>query len=180
MNSLGNCETCGRPFYETYRSTNDSRPSLMSYCDKCNYPTYYHGSINRPYQATPYQNYPNPRGSDTPVKTEPSVYDIKSLCLSSLTLCRVYYCFYDPCASQSKFFGRKADLERHITAIHSTIELIDCEHLGCHRRGEYGVSRRDKMVEHMRDVHKSSSNDSKQGYSYKGGVKRYPRTGGSP
>ena len=53
-------------------------------------------------------------------------------------------------------FGRYADLERHIAIVHnrSTLQLVDCTHPGCHRRGEYGFTRKDKMVEHLRDVHK--------------------------
>ena len=55
-----------------------------------------------------------------------------------------------------KSFGRKADLERHIVAIHTraSAAMVDCDFPGCHRRGEYGFVRRDKMIEHMRDVHK--------------------------
>jgi hypothetical protein len=70
----------------------------------------------------------------------------------------LYYCIWQPCQSQSKAFKRKADLERHIVAIHTraTAEMIDCEHPTCHRRGEYGFLRKDKMIEHMRDVHKTN------------------------
>jgi hypothetical protein len=67
------------------------------------------------------------------------------------------YCFWEPCASQNKAFKRKADLDRHIAAIHTRVAaMIDCEHPGCHRRSEYGFVRRDRMIEHMRDVHKAS------------------------
>jgi len=68
-----------------------------------------------------------------------------------------FYCMYKPCASEGMSFGRKADLERHIAAKHTrpSPPLVDCEDPGCHRRGKYGFVRRDKMIEHMRDVHKS-------------------------
>lgn len=67
-----------------------------------------------------------------------------------------FYCFYEPCASKSKSFKLKADLERHIASRHkrASTQLIDCEWPGCHRRGDYGFFRKDKMLQHMRDVHK--------------------------
>ncbi|CAK1356503.1 unnamed protein product [Cercospora beticola] len=55
--------------------------------------------------------------------------------------------------------GRRADLERHYHAMHpapgSTVSH-DCSWPGCHRKGSYGFGRKDKMVEHMREVHKAN------------------------
>ena len=53
-------------------------------------------------------------------------------------------------------FARKADLERHMKATHNrdNLELVDCMEPSCHRRGDYGFTRKDKMVEHVREVHK--------------------------
>ncbi|KAK4626349.1 hypothetical protein CLAFUW4_04712 [Fulvia fulva] len=53
--------------------------------------------------------------------------------------------------------ARKADLERHYSAMHcrDSSALVDCQWAGCHRVGQAGFGRKDKMVEHMRDVHKA-------------------------
>jgi len=68
-----------------------------------------------------------------------------------------YLCLHPQCARTLTGFGRYADLERHIAIVHnrSTLQLVDCTYPGCHRRGEYGFTRKDKMVEHLRDVHKA-------------------------
>ena len=65
-------------------------------------------------------------------------------------------CLYEQCARQDIAFARKADLERHMSSMHNreTLQLHDCQLPGCHRRGEYGFTRKDKMIDHMRDVHK--------------------------
>ena len=88
--------------------------------------------------------------------SQASVQQIRKDMLTT-SLAAHFYCFYEPCAGEGKAFERKADLERHIVAIHARAAgpILDCGHPGCHRRGEYGFARRDKMVEHMRDVHKS-------------------------
>ncbi|KAK3702266.1 hypothetical protein LTR37_014977 [Vermiconidia calcicola] len=65
-----------------------------------------------------------------------------------------FLCLYDNCIGVG--FARKADLERHVFIQHNreTHKYVDCEFPGCHRRGDYGFTRRDKMVEHLREVHK--------------------------
>ncbi|KAK4540405.1 hypothetical protein LTR36_009262 [Oleoguttula mirabilis] len=68
-----------------------------------------------------------------------------------------YLCLYPQCASAGTGFARYADLQRHVAIVHGrqNLQLVDCSHPGCHRRGEYGFTRKDKMVDHLRDVHKS-------------------------
>ena len=67
-----------------------------------------------------------------------------------------YECLYPPCTRVN--FRRRADLERHMAAMHNrnALNMIDCEYPGCHRRGDNGFFRRDKVIEHMRDVHKAN------------------------
>jgi hypothetical protein len=68
----------------------------------------------------------------------------------------LYSCESTWCASRGVAFKRKADLDRHRSVVHGRrTELYDCEVLGCHRVGDYGFTRKDKMVEHMREVHRS-------------------------
>nr|POF01255.1 hypothetical protein CFP56_21203 [Quercus suber] len=86
-----------------------------------------------------------------------------------------FLCLYPSCNAQHK---RHADLARHVQIVHNraTLSLIDCEYdnirkasaaIGpsgsggggggggeCSRKGANGFTRRDKMIEHMRDVHK--------------------------
>ncbi|WPH01606.1 Hypothetical protein R9X50_00445400 [Acrodontium crateriforme] len=66
-----------------------------------------------------------------------------------------FVCLYESCVNTGGF-TRYADLQRHVEIIHmrSTLSLFDCQIPGCHRRGEYGFTRKDKMTDHMRDVHK--------------------------
>lgn len=66
---------------------------------------------------------------------------------------RAFHCMHDPCFGQGAVFKRKADLERHIETRH-LCRLIDCEYPECHRRGDYGFARKERMIEHMRNVHK--------------------------
>lgn len=63
-------------------------------------------------------------------------------------------CLHQQCAGVS--FARYADLQRHVAVIHnrSTLLLVDCQERDCHRKGQYGFTRKDKMVDHMREVHK--------------------------
>lgn len=67
-----------------------------------------------------------------------------------------YLCLHLQCASAGTRFARYADLQRHIAIVHDrpNLQLVDCSYQGCHRRGEYGFTRKDKMVDHLRDVHK--------------------------
>jgi hypothetical protein len=68
----------------------------------------------------------------------------------------LFSCEYTQCASAGVSFRRKADLDRHFQIVHMrATKLIDCEFPGCHRRGDYGFTRKDKMREHMREVHRS-------------------------
>ncbi|KAF2207295.1 hypothetical protein CERZMDRAFT_51503 [Cercospora zeae-maydis SCOH1-5] len=36
----------------------------------------------------------------------------------------------------------------------SSAAKFDCAVQGCHRKGGYGFGRKDKMIEHLREVHK--------------------------
>ncbi|RMY76867.1 hypothetical protein D0862_13667 [Hortaea werneckii] len=70
-----------------------------------------------------------------------------------------YPCLYTQCQIS---FTRHADLQRHMNIIHNraTLDLVPCTYVDpatgrpCHRQGEYGFTRRDKMIAHMRTVHK--------------------------
>ncbi|KAK3675883.1 hypothetical protein LTR78_004075 [Recurvomyces mirabilis] len=64
-----------------------------------------------------------------------------------------YICLYSGCESQA--YSRHADLQRHVEVIHKTgsVAKVDCTQAGCHRSGAYGFTRKDKMVEHLREVH---------------------------
>lgn len=68
---------------------------------------------------------------------------------------RGYTCLY-PHPGGVRTFERYADLERHIRAVHNSDSAprFDCQVATCHRRGQYGFSRNDKMIEHLREVHK--------------------------
>ena len=67
-----------------------------------------------------------------------------------------FHCLYPQCANNQIKFSRKADLQRHCLVVHNReqLELVDCQFPGCHRRGGFGFTRQDKMIDHMRDVHK--------------------------
>lgn len=66
-----------------------------------------------------------------------------------------WYCMY-PEHQQTVFFARKADLKRHYDQVHNpeSVRMLDCTEPRCHRRGENGFGRKDKLVEHQREVHK--------------------------
>ncbi|RMZ33341.1 hypothetical protein D0859_02521 [Hortaea werneckii] len=70
-----------------------------------------------------------------------------------------YPCLHTRCAAGQISFTRYADLQRHINSFHNR-DLVTCTYVDpttgkpCHRRGEYGFTRRDKMIGHMRAVHK--------------------------
>ncbi|KAK3115650.1 hypothetical protein LTR53_004803 [Teratosphaeriaceae sp. CCFEE 6253] len=65
-----------------------------------------------------------------------------------------YPCLYPQCVNS--LFSRHADLLRHMQVVHNpeTLERVDCQVPQCKRTGSYGFSRKDKMVDHMREVHK--------------------------
>ncbi|SMY26862.1 unnamed protein product [Zymoseptoria tritici ST99CH_1A5] len=60
-----------------------------------------------------------------------------------------YHCLFPNC---SHITTRKADLERHVSRTHPRV-LFNCEWELCERKGRYGFSTKDKMVDHMRQVH---------------------------
>lgn len=78
---------------------------------------------------------------------------------NKLTLCHRtrYHCLYYGCQDDKREFRRKADLERHVDSLHNRDQQphIDCLEPKCHRKGQFGFLRKDKMIEHMRDVHKA-------------------------
>ncbi|KAI5359064.1 putative Zinc finger C2H2-type [Septoria linicola] len=109
------------------------------------YGSSYYGSPSSAYQAygspsSPYQPYNNPVSYSAPPASTPPTVE--------------YCCLMSGCNYAAK---RNADLERHYKSMHSapsSIEMFDCQVSGCHRTGNYGFKRRDKMVDHMREVHK--------------------------
>ncbi|KXT14842.1 hypothetical protein AC579_4098 [Pseudocercospora musae] len=83
----------------------------------------------------------------------------------------IYYCLYQGCEHGSK---RKADLDRHVQVTHlrESLILVDCQYVGCDRKGKYGFTRKDKMVDHMRDVHKADIPKRKSSGGSQGGLGR--------
>ncbi|KXL43465.1 hypothetical protein M433DRAFT_961 [Acidomyces richmondensis BFW] len=73
-----------------------------------------------------------------------------------------YPCLFLGCQGNSSdeavVFSRAADLRRHIHIVHNreSLELINCEVPGCLRKGLNGFTRKDKMIDHMREVHKKN------------------------
>ncbi|CAK1366655.1 uncharacterized protein RHO25_011413 [Cercospora beticola] len=67
-----------------------------------------------------------------------------------------YCCLIPNCTYAA---SRKTDLERHYRAMHPppgpSAPLYDCLWQGCHRKGQYGFGRKDKMLDHMMDVHEA-------------------------
>lgn len=61
-----------------------------------------------------------------------------------------YVCLYPACGGRS--FARRYDLERHINGLHNQNRpRFDCPF--CDRRGENGLPRKDKLLEHVRETH---------------------------
>jgi hypothetical protein len=52
-------------------------------------------------------------------------------------------------------FARKDDLNRHIQRHVPNRQLFPCPIPGCHRVGEKGLPRQDKLLEHMRETHRN-------------------------
>ncbi|KAJ9669205.1 hypothetical protein H2201_000556 [Coniosporium apollinis] len=69
-----------------------------------------------------------------------------------------HICFVPGCKKNQ--FTRGADLQRHIKTVHVRDEAFYCEVKGCRRHehaigGQRPFPRKDKMMEHMRTVHKN-------------------------
>ena len=66
-----------------------------------------------------------------------------------------WYCMYNE--HQGTAFANKAALKRHYDQAHTPglVRSLDCTKPGCHRRGDLGFRRKDKLDEHMREVHKA-------------------------
>ncbi|KAK3679001.1 hypothetical protein LTR78_001454 [Recurvomyces mirabilis] len=98
-------------------------------------------------QQQQYQSRPkhDPKYSHSPPSRQPSQ------CSSGAAQ---YICMYDSCRHEG--YCRYADLQRHVDVIHntSTLNRFNCIVEGCHRVGIYGFTRKDKMVDHLREVHK--------------------------
>lgn len=64
-----------------------------------------------------------------------------------------YVCLWQGCSYSCT---RNADLQRHYQNVHNRefATLVDCLVPACHRKGAYGFTRKDKMVDHVREVHK--------------------------
>jgi hypothetical protein len=56
---------------------------------------------------------------------------------------------------QPSSFARKDDLKRHTQRHLPHRQLYPCPIPGCHRVGEKALPRQDKLLEHMREVHKN-------------------------
>ncbi|CAK1356689.1 unnamed protein product [Cercospora beticola] len=132
----------------------------------------YYDSPSPPYQQQSY--YPSPSYTyQSPTTPRPQV---------PLQIPIEYCCLMPNCTYAA---GRKADLERHYRAMHpapgSSAPMYDCLWQGCHRKGNYGFGRKDKMVDHMREVHKadipkrSGNGGRREGGSGSGGY-RYTST----
>ncbi|KAF2163698.1 hypothetical protein M409DRAFT_25885 [Zasmidium cellare ATCC 36951] len=101
-----------------------------------------------PYNAAyPYQQYPpSPTSTSSPTST----YSTSPTTPNNPP---TYFCLWPNCTYSC---SRNADLQRHYQNVHNreSAPLVDCWVQGCHRRGAYGFTRKDKMVEHVREVHK--------------------------
>ncbi|TKA63954.1 hypothetical protein B0A55_09506 [Friedmanniomyces simplex] len=112
-------------------------------------------------QCSPYQPYPSvrqqyPIQSIQPRRQQPPSQQYYSEPAPRPPTTGQYVCLYAQCAN-ARNFARYADLQRHVQVVHNpeTLQRVDCEYPGCHRKGEHGFSRKDKMVDHMREVHKA-------------------------
>ena len=58
----------------------------------------------------------------------------------------------------NKGFNRRSDRQRHQETHYTTgkVKLFECPEFGCNRKAEWGFSRRDKIVDHIRAKHKRS------------------------
>lgn len=67
---------------------------------------------------------------------------------------RKWKCKQPECAER-KGFKRHADLMRHMTTVHhkEDMEKFACPRRGCPRKAENGFTRRDHLVEHLRNFH---------------------------
>ncbi|KXS99264.1 hypothetical protein AC578_6210 [Pseudocercospora eumusae] len=133
---------------DTYASSSTLRSSYYDTTATISPSSTYSTSPTSP--SLPYSSYPSPTSSrDSPI----------------------YYCLYPGCEHGS---ARKADLERHVQVTHlrESLNLVDCQYVGCHRKGKYGFTRKDKMVDHMRDVHKADIPKRKSSGGSQGGMGR--------
>ncbi|KAK3054702.1 hypothetical protein LTR09_004431 [Extremus antarcticus] len=66
-----------------------------------------------------------------------------------------WVCLQLPCSERRIWFHRKADLDRHVRTYHEAhiTPKFDCGHPVCRRKGDQGFTRKDKMLEHEREVH---------------------------
>ncbi|KAK0251729.1 hypothetical protein LTS09_013189 [Friedmanniomyces endolithicus] len=109
-------------------------------------------------QCASYQQYQPPRKHYQPQPIQPRHSHLPTPDYSPEPIPRpqYYVCLYAQCATTGHF-ARHADLQRHVQVVHNpeSLQRVACEFPGCHRRGQYGFSRKDKMVDHMREVHKA-------------------------
>lgn len=77
-------------------------------------------------------------------------------------------CLSARCTSK---FPTKHGFNRHCKSAHKLGNLIDCEFPGCAKIGSSGFTRRDNMVQHLRDVHGMEAAIRK--YRIKGPVRGY-------
>ncbi|EFR02728.1 hypothetical protein MGYG_05727 [Nannizzia gypsea CBS 118893] len=61
-----------------------------------------------------------------------------------------FICLYKNCEGS---FSRVADLSRHQKSIHFPTKT-DCPKSGCNRKGFYGFTREDHLIEHLRQYHR--------------------------
>ena len=67
-----------------------------------------------------------------------------------------FNCQYMSCVIAGVTFRDMEDSRRHCRVAHKqvTLQLHNCEHPGCHRRGRPGFIRKDQMTKHMQAVHR--------------------------
>jgi uncharacterized Zn-finger protein len=83
-------------------------------------------------------------------------HSILGMTVPSLVTKKKYICPVDTC--KHKTFSRKADLERH-SLTHTGERPFECRFEGCNRVGKRAFTRRDKLVDHQRKVHKATRDE---------------------
>jgi hypothetical protein len=75
-------------------------------------------------------------------------------------------CNFLECARKSKSFGRPAELRRHTKTFHSDEDDVAwCPAPFCTRDDPFPTARRDKLVEHIRNMHRSAE-ERRQWYAW--------------
>jgi len=86
------------------------------------------------------------------VGEDPNHSNLETAVPSSVTK-KKYTCPEETCKRRT--FKRKADLERH-NRTHTGERRFECKFEGCNRVGKKAFTRRDKLVDHQRKIHKAT------------------------